>query len=78
MNWKKIDEIISAFSHVPWKTVFLPYLQIQVHHFVLMHILDALADLSHEQYAVSFGQGEIVGNHPLEKLAARNTRVYVL
>ena len=43
-----------------------------------MHIFDTLADLSHKQYAISFSQGEIVGNHPLEKFAARNTKEYVL
>lgn len=37
-----------------------------------MHVLDALADLSHEKYTVPLGEREVVGDHPLEQLATGN------
>lgn len=41
-----------------------------------MHVLHPLADLSHEQYTVPFGQGEVIGDHPLEKFSTGNTGEY--
>jgi hypothetical protein len=35
-----------------------------------VHVIDAFANLPDEENAVSFGQGEVVGNHTLEKFSA--------
>lgn len=71
------------FSHIYkihrkiFHSVPFPHLQIQVYHFVLMHVLHTLADLPHEQYTVPFGQGEVIGDHPLKKFSTGNTTKYI-
>lgn len=47
-------------------------LQIQMHHVLAVHVGNPLAYLPHEQDAVLLGEGEVVGDHPLEQLPARD------
>lgn len=39
---------------------------------IFMHVLDALANLSHKEHAVPFGQSKVVCHDSFEKLATGN------
>ncbi len=45
-------------------------LQVEVDDVVVVHVPDGVADLPHEEDAVALRQGEVVGDHLLEELAA--------
>lgn len=45
-------------------------LQIEMDNGLGVHVVDALADLAHEQNAIVFGELKVVGHDPFEEFAA--------
>jgi hypothetical protein len=43
-----------------------------------VHVTDSLADLSHEEDAIAFRQGEIIGHDALEQFPAGNAVMVLL
>lgn len=51
-------------------------LQIEMHHTLAVHVGHAIANLSQEQDAVHFGQGEVVSHHTFEQFSASDAREF--
>lgn len=47
-------------------------LQVQMDHRPGVHVVDAFADLTHEQDAIVFGERKVVGHDALKQFAASN------
>lgn len=50
----------------------IPNLQVEMYNKVLVHVVDSLTDLAHEQNAVSLSEGEVVCHHTLKQLTTRD------